>query len=268
MPPPISWSSDGPTNTQRQDLTLGQFTPETPRRHLSDLVVNAETERQLRTALAKVQYHKVLYEDWGLASVHPEGRGVALNLYGPPGTGKTFAAEALADYLQRSIIRIDYAQIELRFVGDTPKNIAAAFSAAHEANAVLFFDEADLVLSRRVTNITQAADYGVNVTRSTLLLQLDSVRWGRDFRHESGRQLRLGVCPADFGACLFSAARRSCADAPVAVSPARRDAAYRRSQRRGVSRAQRRFEWRGRAQHFDSGGSGSAGTRRGSSWPE
>lgn len=174
MSPPISWSSDGPNNTKREDLTLSLFTPETPRRRLSDLVVSAVTERQLKTALAKVQYHKVLYEDWGLESVHPEGRGVALNLYGPPGTGKTFAAEAIADYLERPIIRIDYAQIESRFVGDTPKNIAAAFDTAREANAVLFFDEADSVLSRRVTNITQAADYGVNVTRSTLLLQLDS----------------------------------------------------------------------------------------------
>jgi SpoVK/Ycf46/Vps4 family AAA+-type ATPase len=163
-----------PNNGERTDLTLTQFTTETPRRHLSDLVLNAETERQLRTALAKVRYHTVLYDDWGLSAIHPEGHGMALNLYGPPGTGKTFAAEAIADYLQQPIIRIDYAQIESRFVGDTPKNIAAAFAAARDANAVLFFDEADSVLSRRVTNITQAADYGVNVTRSTLLLELDS----------------------------------------------------------------------------------------------
>ncbi len=174
MSPPISWPSDGPINEDRKDLTLSLFTPEAPRRRLADLVVSAVTERELRTALAKVQYHGKLYDEWGLSSIHPEGRGVALNLYGPPGTGKTFAAEAIADYLKRSIIRIDYAQIESRFVGDTPKNIAAAFTAAREANAVLFFDEADSVLSRRVTNITQAADYGVNVTRSTLLLQLDS----------------------------------------------------------------------------------------------
>lgn len=191
MSRPISWPSDGQTsakpgntpqsadvnnvNNSPMDDVLGtMFTPEPARRHLTDLVLGAETERQLKTALAKVQYHKTLYEDWGLASVHPEGRGVALNLYGPPGTGKTFAAEAIADYLGRAIIRIDYAQIESRFVGDTPKNIVAAFAAARATNSVLFFDEADSVLSRRVTNITQAADYGVNITRSTLLLQLDA----------------------------------------------------------------------------------------------
>jgi SpoVK/Ycf46/Vps4 family AAA+-type ATPase len=179
MSQPISWPSDGQTNPQtnnntRPDDTAAMFVPEAPRRRLADLVLNAETEKQLRTALAKVQYHKKLYGEWGLAEVHPEGRGAAINLYGPPGTGKTFAAEAIAEYLKRPIIHINYAQIESRFVGDTPKNIVAAFDAQRDSNAVLFFDEADSVLSRRVTNITQAADYGVNVTRSTLLLQLDA----------------------------------------------------------------------------------------------
>lgn len=161
---------------QPEDLTarLSIFKPEAPRRRLSDLVLSAATERQLRTALAKIQYHDKLYHDWGLETIHPEGRSVAINLYGPPGTGKSFAAEGIAEHLQSQIIRIDYAAIESRFVGDTPKNIVAAFTAAREASAVLFFDEADSVLSRRATNITQAADYGVNVSRSTLLLQLDS----------------------------------------------------------------------------------------------
>ena len=171
---PISWQPPKPEQPEELTARLALFTPQAPRRHLPDLVLTAATERQLRTALAKIQYHDKLYHEWGLAKVHPEGRGIAINLYGPPGTGKSFAAEAIADYLGKQIIRIDYAQIESRFVGDTPKNIAAAFDAAKESSSVLFFDEADSVLSRRATNITQAADYGVNVSRSTLLLQLDS----------------------------------------------------------------------------------------------
>lgn len=180
MCPPIDWLSDArsknesdqPAENLGERLTV--FHPEPPRRRLADLVVGAETERQLRTALAKIKYHNRLYRDWGLETVHPEGRSVAINLYGPPGTGKSFAAEGIAQHLDRPVIRIDYAQIESRFVGDTPKNIVAAFDAAKTSGAVLFFDEADSVLSRRVTNITQAADYGVNVSRSTLLLQLDN----------------------------------------------------------------------------------------------
>ncbi len=180
---PIDWApgakkdnNNNQSSGQPEDVTarMSIFTPEQPRRRLEDLVVGAVTDRQLRTALAKIQYHDKLYHDWGLETIHPEGRNIAINLYGPPGTGKSFAAEAIADHLKRPIIRVDYAQIESRFVGDTPKNIVAAFKAAYESNAVLFFDEADSVLSRRATNITQAADYGVNVSRSTLLLQLDA----------------------------------------------------------------------------------------------
>lgn len=177
---PIDWlasarsgnTKDAPAEDLSARMTL--FTPENPRRRLSDLVVTPLTERQLRTALGKIKYHDKLYQEWGLETIHPEGRGIAINLYGPPGTGKSFAAEGIAQHLGRQVIRVDYAQIESRFVGDTPKNIVAAFNAARESNSVLFFDEADSVLSRRVTNITQAADYGVNVSRSTLLLQLDS----------------------------------------------------------------------------------------------
>lgn len=193
MSPPISWPSDGQSNSREpketketkdtreargnrsnEEAVNTLFVPELPVRRLADLVLNAETEKQLRTALAKIQYHKTLYQDWGLETIHPEGKGVALNLYGPPGTGKTFAAEAIAEHLRRGIIRVDYSQLESRFVGDTPKNIVAAFAAARTTGSVLFFDEADSVLSKRVTNITQAADYGVNVSRSTLLLQLDA----------------------------------------------------------------------------------------------
>jgi ATP-dependent 26S proteasome regulatory subunit len=175
---PIAWSSDGqakretPMQAERAAEVL--FAPEQPRRRLADLVLSAETERALRVALAKIQHHALLYQTWGLAEIHPEGRGIALNLYGESGTGKSFAAEAIAQHLSKPIIRVDYAQLESRYVGDTPKNIVAAFEAARAHDAVLFFDEADSVLSHRVTNITQAADYGVNISRSTLLLQLDS----------------------------------------------------------------------------------------------
>src|SRR5262245_45698278 len=118
---PIDWrpgaktgNSTGNAADQPEDLSarLSIFKPDQPRRRLSDLVLSAATERQLRTALAKIQYHDKLYLDWGLETIHPEGRSVAINLYGPPGTGKSFAAEGIADYLQRPIIRIDYASIE------------------------------------------------------------------------------------------------------------------------------------------------------------
>src|SRR5436190_17045341 len=104
---PIDWKPSDKSEDQPEELTarLSLFTPQEPRRRLENLVLAAATERQLRTALAKIQYHDKLYRDWGLETIHPEGRGLAINLYGPPGTGKSFAAEAIADHLQHPIIR-------------------------------------------------------------------------------------------------------------------------------------------------------------------
>ncbi len=57
--------------------------------------------------------------------------------------------------------------------GKPRKTSKAAFKKAHEAGAVLFFDEADSILGKRLTNVTQSADHGVNVSRSVMLLELD-----------------------------------------------------------------------------------------------
>ncbi|MCC7358715.1 MAG: ATP-binding protein [Anaerolineales bacterium] len=154
-----------------QRLTL--FNVEAPRRRLADLIVPEPVLAQLRALLTKIKYHRVLYEDFGLSTVDPAGGRTAINLYGPPGTGKSFAAEALAAELGLGLLRANYAEIESKFVGETAKNIQAAFAKARQAQAVLFFDEADSILGRRLTAITQSTDHAVNVSRSVMLLELD-----------------------------------------------------------------------------------------------
>lgn len=152
---------------------LALFEVETPLRQLKDLVVSESTLFQLRSLLTKIRYHRLLYEDFGLSEIDPYGGRTAINLSGPPGTGKSFAAEAIAHELGMGIIRVNYAEIESKYVGETPKNIKAAFQKARETNALLLFDEADSILGRRLTNITQSTDHAVNVSRSVMLLELD-----------------------------------------------------------------------------------------------
>lgn len=53
------------------------------------------------------------------------------------------------------------------------KNIQAVFKAATEASAVLFFDEADTLLGKRLSSVTQGIDDRVNAMRSTLLIELE-----------------------------------------------------------------------------------------------
>lgn len=152
---------------------LELFVVEAPRRRLADLIVPEATRRQLNTLLTKIRHHHTLYETFGLSEVDPYGGRTAINLYGPPGTGKSFAADAIANELGLGIIRANYAEIESKYVGETAKNIKAAFEKAREAGAVLFFDEADSILGRRLSNITQSTDHAVNVSRSVMLLELD-----------------------------------------------------------------------------------------------
>ena len=98
---------------------------------------------------------------------------MALNFYGPPGTGKTLGAHALASHLQQPILIASYAQIESKFHGDGPKNVEALFYAAERDNAVLFINEADSLLSKRLTNVTQGSEQASNSMRSQLLICLE-----------------------------------------------------------------------------------------------
>lgn len=166
-------SVDPPKENQGLDL-VDSFRAETPKRMFEDLVVTEKVRHRIKSALSRIRHHKKLYEEWQLRKVDPHRAGTAINLFGPPGTGKTFCAEAIAHYLNKKIIRVNYAEIESKYVGETPKNITAAFRRAKEADAVLFFDESDSILGKRLTNITQSADHGVNVSRAVMLTQLDS----------------------------------------------------------------------------------------------
>jgi AAA+ superfamily predicted ATPase len=65
------------------------------------------------------------------------------------------------------------AEIESKFLGDTAKNIQAAFETAREEQALLFFDEADTLLGKRLSTVTQGVDNEVNAMRSTLLIELE-----------------------------------------------------------------------------------------------
>lgn len=150
------------------------FVLETPRRDLSKLVTSDKTLQQIKNIISKIQNYDLLYNKLGLKDIDPSGGRTAINLYGPPGTGKSFAAEAIANALNKKIIRVNYAEIESKYVGDTPKNIKLLFSEAKKADAILIFDEADSILGNRLSNVSQSTDHAVNVSKSVMLLELDN----------------------------------------------------------------------------------------------
>lgn len=144
-----------------------------PRYTLEQVALSEKTRQQIKTAVSAVKYQKKLTEEWGLSERFSGSRAVILNFYGKAGTGKSMAAEAVANALGKQVYRISYAELESKYVGETPKNIRRAFAQAAKDDAVLIFDEADSFLGKRLTSVTQSSDYGVNVTRSVLLMELE-----------------------------------------------------------------------------------------------
>lgn len=139
----------------------------------ADVILSAITKNQLEESLAKIKYHKVIYEEWGFGEVDKLGRSSILNFYGAPGTGKTLTAEAFAGRLEMPIIKLGIAEIESKMMGETSKNIQRAFKDAHSQRAILFFDEADTLLGKRLSSVTQGVDNEVNAMRSTMLIELE-----------------------------------------------------------------------------------------------
>ena len=144
-----------------------------PSRTFADVVLPAETRRTLDEALAQVRNHQLIFGRWGLGERHASGLGLAFNFAGPPGTGKTICAEAIAHALGMKLLVVDYAEVESMWMGETPKNIAGVFRAAAEESAVLFFDEADAIATRRSAMTGLGQDRESNLTVNVLLRELD-----------------------------------------------------------------------------------------------
>jgi SpoVK/Ycf46/Vps4 family AAA+-type ATPase len=147
--------------------------PVLPRRTLDDVILPAATRRALEQALVQVTNHRLIFDDWGLGERHSTGFALAFNFAGPPGTGKTICAEAIAHALGRRLLVVRYAEVESMWMGETPKNVAAIFRIAREENAVLFFDEADAIASRRSVSPDQGAQREANAVVNVLLHELE-----------------------------------------------------------------------------------------------
>ena len=145
-----------------------------PQRTFADVILPAETRRTLDDALAQVHNHALIFGRWGLGERHTSGLGLAFNFAGPPGTGKTICAEAIAHALGMKLLVVDYAEVESMWMGETPKNIAAAFRSAAEQKAVLFFDEADSIAARRSSGAGLPHQREANTTVNVLLRELDA----------------------------------------------------------------------------------------------
>lgn len=143
-----------------------------PKYQLNDMVLPQEKMKTIRFAVSMLSNISLVYDKWGFSRIDPHPRAI-LNFYGKPGTGKTMCAHAVAHYLNKDLLALNYAEIESKYIGDAPKKLESAFSYARQHNTVMFFDEADSFLGKRIEDVSHSADQALNSLRSTMLIQLE-----------------------------------------------------------------------------------------------
>ena len=139
---------------------------------LEDLELSQPAMELVKDVISRIKYRTVVNEEFGFGNKLPYGKGTVVALYGPPGTGKTMTATVLGKELGMDVYRIDLSQIRSKYIGESEKNLKAVFDAARYSNAILFFDEADALFSRR-TEVSTSNDKNANAETAFLLQKME-----------------------------------------------------------------------------------------------
>jgi hypothetical protein len=127
---------------------------------------------QLDALCRQVKRRRTVLDDWGFGRAMGRGKGVNALFFGPPGTGKTTAAEVIANELGLDLYQIDLARVVSKYIGETEKMLARLFDAAQDANAILFFDEADALFGKR-SEVRDSHDRYANLEIAYLLQKIE-----------------------------------------------------------------------------------------------
>ena len=82
------------------------------------------------------------------------------------------AAEVIANELRLDLYKIDLSGVVSKYIGETEKNLDRIFTAAEDANAILFFDEADALFGKR-SEVRDSHDRYANLEISYLLQKME-----------------------------------------------------------------------------------------------
>ena len=140
-----------------------------------DLVVSNRLREALEDFTFEARERVAFWESPNARRLFPRGTGLVALFSGPPGTGKTMAAQVIAADLELDLFRIDLAGVVSKYIGETAKHLGQIFSRAARMNAVLLFDEADALFSKR-TEVKDSHDRYANADTSYLLQLLEEYR--------------------------------------------------------------------------------------------
>jgi SpoVK/Ycf46/Vps4 family AAA+-type ATPase len=138
-----------------------------------DLVIPVDVYEGLKEMIAYLKHAERVYEDWGFGARHSLAQGVSALFAGPPGTGKTMSASVMARELDMELFRVDLSRVVSKWIGETEKNLGKVFDEAQRSNAIILFDEADSLFSKR-TDVKSSVDRYANLEVNFLLQRMEA----------------------------------------------------------------------------------------------
>ena len=112
---------------------------------------------------------------------HGMRKGFACLFYGAPGTGKTETVLQVARKTGRDIMQVDMSQLRDKFVGESEKNVKQIFTGyrrlcdSSERTPILLLNEADALLSVRLTEMRDAVDQMANTMQNIILQEMETL---------------------------------------------------------------------------------------------
>ncbi len=143
-----------------------------PKVSLNDVVLPDMVKQQVRAITAAARKRSTVFSTWGFGRKLSLGKAITVLFAGESGVGKTMTAEAIAFELGQNLYPVSLPATVSMWVGQTEKNLAAVFAAAREAQAILFFDEADALFSARLEEGNHHAHY-INQQVNVLLTEIE-----------------------------------------------------------------------------------------------
>lgn len=102
-------------------------------------------------------------------------------MYGPAGTGKTELSLQIARTTGRALLKADSSKLNGIYIGEGEINYRNLFQtyryicAVSNRAPILFLDEGDGLLGKRVTNVMQASDKDANTVQNVILEELNTL---------------------------------------------------------------------------------------------
>jgi hypothetical protein len=137
-----------------------------------NLVLPARQRSVLGSISSYLRHRDLVLSAWGYDRTVSPDQGLKVLFAGESGTGKTMAAQVLAHELGLDLFRVDLATIVSKYIGETEKNLDRIFSAAEGSNAILFFDEADVLFGKR-SEVRDSHDRYANIEVAYLLQKME-----------------------------------------------------------------------------------------------